>query len=61
MEDLMTYLQFGKHGPYVWGAWIACLLLLGGSWITTNLAAKRAKDDLELIRPKRPKKKEDDA
>ena len=58
MEDLIIYLQFGKHGSYIWSAWGAAVLILAGTWIATNRAASKAKSELDLIRPKRPKKKD---
>jgi len=54
MEEMFQHLSFGKHGPYVWAAWTAAIIVLAGIWAQTSIAAKRTKTALDQLRPKRP-------
>lgn len=56
MEEIIQYLSFGKHGAYIWTAWAVAVVVLAGVWLQTSRAAKRAKMQLDQLRPKRPRR-----
>ena len=49
----MDGLSLGEYGEYIWAAYIAAVAILAGLWLLTNAQAKRARKEVELLRPKR--------
>jgi len=54
MDTLLTALDYGRYGPYIWGAYGATLVILAGLWIASNRASLKVTRELDALRPKRP-------